>query len=214
MEKSRSVRSLFARARAPLRSSFALGMLFGVACVSKTSPAPEPRSEVSTPPSAPARTEVPAAAPPPPSVPARTDVTAEADLKKELGALPESVLVGTDVTPLTEFLSAATSIPASGTFQSEQGGATAQVRLETGPGGMTLIREFADPGTKSQIKHYEALRSHAGGVRLSGKDLEVLGTGQSILVLEKGSGVDGIPDSLWIQYERTSSKTSTKGEGN
>jgi hypothetical protein len=131
------------------------------------------------------------------------------DWKRELTALPDSVLVGTDVTPLAGFLSSATRVPSTGSFVSEQGGATALARLDAGPNGQTLTREFAEPGTKAQIKRYDSLHVLADGIRLSGKDLEVLGTGQSILVLEKRSEVDGIPDSLWILYELTSSKASS-----
>jgi hypothetical protein len=121
------------------------------------------------------------------------------------------VLVGTDVTPLADFLSSVTAIPSNGVFQCEQGGATAEIRLASGPGGRTLTRQFAEPGTTAQTKRYDGLRSHSNGFRLSGKDLEVLGIGQSILVLEESSGVDGIPESLWIQYERESSKTPANG---
>jgi hypothetical protein len=117
--------------------------------------------------------------------------------------LPESVLVGTDVVPLSDFLSAASRIPTTGTFRSEQGGAEAQVRLAAGARGPSLRREFSEPGTNAQIKLYETLQASSSGVRLSGKDVEVLGMGKNILVLEKRSGVDGIPGSMWIQYEST-----------
>lgn len=89
----------------------------------------------------------------------------------------------------------------------------AHIQLESGPKGQTLSRSFAEPGTKAQTKRYEGLRSQAGGVRLSGKDVEVIGTGQSLLVLEKRSGVDGIPDSLWIEYESAAPGSRAKGGG-
>lgn len=99
-----------------------------------------------------------------------------------------------------------TPIPLTGTFRCEQGGAAAEVRLEANAKGRTLTREFAEPGTTAQVRRYDDLRSQAGGMRLSGQDLEVIGTKQSILVLEKSSGVDGIPESLWIEYELASPK--------
>ena len=136
-----------------------------------------------------------------------------ADWNQELTGLPDSVLVGTDVTPLRDFLSSVTPIPLTGTFHCEQGGATGEVRLEATAKGRTLTREFAEPGTTAQVRRYDGLRSQAGGMRLSGKDLEVIGTKQSILVLEKSSGVDGIPDSLWIEYELTPSKHQQAGDG-
>jgi hypothetical protein len=124
------------------------------------------------------------------------------DLKQQLGTLPDSVLVGTDVVPLAGYLDSAAAIPATGTFRSEQGGATAEVRLERGPHGTRLTREFTEPGTKPQTQRYDGLQSHARGVRLSGANLEVIGAAPGVLVLEQRSGVDGIPDSLWIEYAR------------
>jgi hypothetical protein len=133
-------------------------------------------------------------------------------LKRELSALPDSVLVGTDVVPLAGFLGSTSAIPPSGTFRTEQGGATAKVQLASGPQGSTLTREFAEPGTQAQIKRYEALQRRANGVRLLGTGLEVLGTVDALLVLERRSGVDGIPDSLWIEYERAPAGSAANGE--
>jgi hypothetical protein len=133
------------------------------------------------------------------------------DWTKALIKLPDRVLVGTDVVPLAGFLSQATPIPVTGTFQSEQGGAAAEIRLEAGPKGPAITRQLAEPGTAAQVKRYESLSNHAQGVRLSGEDVEVLGTANSILVLEKRSGVDGIPDSLWILYERKPFEAPVKG---
>ena len=64
----------------------------------------------------------------------------------------------------------------------------------------------------AQVRRYDDLRSQANGMRLSGQDLEIIGTKQSILVLEKSSGVDGIPDSLWIEYELASPKPEQTGD--
>lgn len=146
-----------------------------------------------------------------PRAPAIHAATPGVDWTKELIALPDRVLVGTDVVPLASFSSQAAPIPLAGVFRSEQGGAAAEIRLEAGPKGPTITREFAEPGTVSQVERYEALRVRAHGTRLSGKGLEVLGTSQSILVLEKSSGVDGIPDSLWIEYDLTPSKAPARG---
>jgi hypothetical protein len=123
------------------------------------------------------------------------------DWKKELGGLPESVLVGTDVTPLAAFLGSTTRIPLTGTFHCEQGGATARVHLGTNAKGQTLTRELAEPGTTAQVRRYEDLRSQADGMRLSGKGLEAIGTRRGILVLEKEAWVEGIPAELWIEYQ-------------
>jgi hypothetical protein len=124
-----------------------------------------------------------------------------ADLKKALRSTPDSVLVGTDVIPLSEFLKSAHIIPVPEIFRSEQGGATAEIQLVMSPSGPALTRQFAEPGTEAQSKRYDSLSSHSDGVRLSGSELEVLGLRNAILVLERSSGVDGIPDSLWIQYD-------------
>jgi hypothetical protein len=218
-----SIRSRFVpwqeRCHAVTTALLAIATLSCVACATKRSPPPAPSREASSE----ERTLQPAAKASTPEVraPAQSSVSASnptnarptaADWKRDLNTLPDSVLVGTDVTPLSEFLGSVTSIPSSGAFRSEQGGATAQVRLETGPQGQTLTREFSEPGTSAQIKRYEALRAQADGMRLSGSDLEVLGVAQGILVLEKRSGVEGIPDSLWIQYDLTPDKASAKGD--
>jgi hypothetical protein len=134
-------------------------------------------------------------------------------LKRELSALPDSVLVGTDIVPLAGYLGSTSAIPQSGTFRSEQGGATAKVHLAAGPQGPTLTREFAEPGAaRAQTRRYDALQRRANGARLSGATLEVLGTTGALLVLEKSSGVDGIPESLWIEYGRAPAGPAAKGE--
>ena len=83
------------------------------------------------------------------------------------------MLVGTDVSLLSDFFAAASRVPTDGAYSSEQGGAVAHVRLESGPKGQTLTRDFAEPGTKRQTKRYDALQGRADGMRLSGKDLEM-----------------------------------------
>lgn len=109
---------------------------------------------------------------------------AVAELRLELGALPDSVLVGTDVVPLADYLVSVVPIPPSGTFLSEQGGATAEVRIMPGAQGVSLTRQFSEPGTQAQTKRYDGLQARAHGVRLSSASLQVLGTRQSMLVLE------------------------------
>lgn len=125
-----------------------------------------------------------------------------AELKKALRSTPDSVLVGTDVVPLSEFLKSAQPIPVPEIFRSEQGGATAEIQLVMGASGPSLTRRFAEPGTEAQSKRYDLLSSRSDRARLSGSDLEVLGLADAILVWEKSSGVDGIPDSLWIRYDK------------
>ena len=125
-----------------------------------------------------------------------------AELKKALRSTPHSVLVGTDVVPLSEFLKPVQPIAVPEIFRSEQGGATAEIQLMMGASGPSLTRRFAEPGTGAQIKRYDSLSSNSERVRLSGGDLEVLGLPDAILVWEKSSGVDGIPDSLWIRYDK------------
>jgi hypothetical protein len=191
-----------------------LATLVAVACVSNGSPPPAPSQEAPSEsrPLQPSVTPQPAAAPAQTSASRGSGGSPAADLKQQLGTLPDSVLVGTDVVPLADYLGSAAAIPASGTFRSEQGGATAEVRLETGPQGTTLTREFTEPGTKPQTQRYDGLQSGARGVRLSGPQLEVIGAAPGALVLERGSGVDGIPDSLWIEYARVTSGAPAKGQ--
>jgi hypothetical protein len=191
-------------------------LLSFLACVSNGSPPPAPSPEASSE----GRALVPAAAPTQPAPtaaqvspsPGSSSPAAAAELSRELSALPDNVLVGTDVVPLADYLASTVPIPQSGAFRSEQGGATAEVRIMAGPQGVTLTREFTEPGTKTQTKRYDGLQARSNGVRLSSVNLEVLGMRQSLLVLEKQSGVDGIPDSLWIEYERPGARSPAKGE--
>jgi hypothetical protein len=191
-------------------------LLTFLACVSNGSPPPAASPEASSegqalePSNAPTQ-PAPTAAHVGPS-PESSSPAAPAELNRELSALPDNVLVGTDLVPLADYLASAVPIPQSGALRSEQGGATAEVRIMPGPQGVTLTREFTEPGTKTQTKRYDGLQARANGVRLSSGNLEVLGMRQSLLVLEKQSGVDGIPDSLWIEYERPGAKSPTKGE--
>jgi hypothetical protein len=103
---------------------------------------------------------------------------------------------------MSEFLKSAQPIPVPGVFRGEQGGATAEIQLVMGTSGPSLTRRFAEPGTEAQSKRYDSLSRQAGRARLSGSSLEVLGLPDAILVWEKSSGVDGIPDSLWIRYDK------------
>jgi hypothetical protein len=191
-------------------------LLSFLGCVSNGSPPPAPSPEASSegqalePSKAPTQ-PAPTAAHVSPS-PGSSSPAAPAELNRELSALPDNVLVGTDVVPLADYLASAVPIPQSGAFRSEQGGATAEVRIMPGPQGVTLTREFTEPGTKTQTKRYDGLQARANGVRLSSANLEVLGMRQSLLVLEKHSGLDGIPDSLWIEYERPGARSPAKGE--
>jgi hypothetical protein len=191
-------------------------LLSFLGCVSNGSPPPAPSPEASSE----GRALVPAAAQTQPAPTAAqaspssvsSSSAAAAELSRDLSALPDNVLVGTDVVPLADYLASAVPIPQSGAFRSEQGGATAEVRIMPGPQGVTLTREFTEPGTKAQTKRYDGLQARSNGIRLSSANLEVLGMRQSLLVLEKHSGVDGIPDSLWIEYERPGARSPAKGE--
>lgn len=131
-----------------------------------------------------------------------TESPSPAALKEALRSTPDSVLVGTDVGLLSGYVESARPVSVPEIFLSEQGGATAEIQLVMGASGPTLTRRFLEPGTEAQSKRYDSLSSHANRVRLSGSEIEVLGLDDAILVWEKNSGVDGIPDSLWIRYEK------------
>jgi hypothetical protein len=201
---------------APPHPSIAIfAILASLACVSNGSPPPAPSKEAPTEdrgalqPVTPAPTQQQARARDNTS-PGSNARPSGAELRQQLAPLPNSVLVGTDIVPIADYLDSAGVIPPSGTFRSEQGGATAEVRLESGSPGTTLTREFTEPGTKPQVRRYAGLQPGNGGVRLSGQDIEVLGATPGLLVLEQRSGVDGIPDSLWIEYSRATAGTPVK----
>jgi hypothetical protein len=173
------------------------GLLSFLACVSNGSPPPGPSPEASSE----SRALEPAAAPTQPAPtspraspsPGSNSPATPAELRRELSALPENVLAGTDVVPLADHLASAVPIPQSGAFRSEQGGATAEVRIMTGPQEVTLAREFTEPGTKTQTKRYDGLQARANGVRLSSANLEVLGMRQSLLPHTSRAPPRGLP---------------------
>ena len=157
-------------------------------------PAPVPAPSTNVPPDR---------SPAPPAADETAPPTADKDdLLADLAGLPQEVLLGTDVEPLSAHLPPMGSArpPSSGRFRSEQGGAVSTLTLDAKGESITATRRFQEPGAAVQAKTYTALTSKAGGRRLSGSDVELLIGKEGVLLLEKASGVDGIPASLWIYY--------------
>lgn len=132
----------------------------------------------------------------------------DAGEKLETGDVPQDVLVGTDVEKLADHLTHQRPVTFPSTYAGEQGGATASVQLREVNGKAVLSRIFKEPGAKAQRAEYSGLSIEDGGKRLTGPAVQVLGVKDGILVLEKRSGVDGIPPSLWILYEQKRAKRS------
>ncbi len=112
--------------------------------------------------------------------------------------VPQEVLVGTDVEPLQTYLPEARPV-LPGRYRAETGGAV--LLAEVTPGEPPLLkRQFKEPGLKAATKTYRNLQRADNA--LVGDKLRILGLPRAILVLEQDSGVEGIPASLWIHFER------------
>ncbi|HEX3695284.1 MAG TPA: hypothetical protein VH374_07835 [Polyangia bacterium] len=137
--------------------------------------------------------------------PSTSDLKANSD-KSALASLPQDVLVGTDVEKLAGYLSRRAPIRIPGLFEGNQGGAKASIKvISVGP-KIEMTRTFKEPGAKAQAVQYRTLVSSDNGQRLSGQNLELFGVKEGAIVLEKKSGVDGIPPTLWIFYRYKAKK--------
>lgn len=193
----------------------ALALLLGAASACNlTSAASEPSA-------APAAPQTPAPTPPPPAPPVAAEPPGSAAVDAsvapanpqpavDLSALPQDVLVGTDVYPLKSFLKDDVPKLATGSYRSEQGGASATVKLSSSANGWTLARRFAEPGAPPQNKTYSGLTEQAAATHLQGEGVHVLSTKEGVLVLEQRSEVDGLPAALWVLYE---GKKASRKEG-
>lgn len=132
--------------------------------------------------------------------PASRVASAAPDGIRDLAALPQEVLVGTGTQPLGVFLKSRRTLPREGRFFNEQGGGTATIDLRRGTKGVVLVRTFREPGEPVNRKIYSGLRETSND-RLSSTDIEILSVKDGLLILEEKSGVDGIPDSLWVLYQ-------------
>ena len=111
------------------------------------------------------------------------------------------VLVGTDTRKLDSFKFKKRALT-PGVYVAETGGAKTTLAIRQVPGGaFDVTRTFAEPGERPRTKTYRrAQRGADGGYRVS-RMLEILVPEDGgILVLELASGIESIPDSLWVWF--------------
>ena len=164
------------------------------------------RGEAAEAPAAPARVTSGSAETGPAHSSSPEPLRANEPTKGPFDSLPQDVLVGTDVEKLTDYLAKRAPIKLPSTYSGEQGGATASVQIRQLNGKASMSRTFKEPGAKAQRAEYSALSIEDGGQRLSAPTVEVIGVKDGVIVLEKNSGTDGIPPTLWVFYEHKPKK--------
>ena len=111
------------------------------------------------------------------------------------------VLVGTDTRKLESYKFTKKALT-PGVYVAETGGAKTTLTIrKLSEGTFDVTRTFAEPGERPRTKTYRRVQRGAdGGYRLA-RSLEIrVPEGGGILVLELASGVESIPDSLWVWF--------------
>jgi len=112
-------------------------------------------------------------------------------------AMPDLVLVGTDVVDIEIFDKS--QEPLSKSYSAEAGGAVLELSLELYAEYLTIIRAFNEPGQDVNLKTYVICNSEE---ELSSDELHIRVVDNGVLMFEAEPGVDGIPDDLWILYDK------------
>ena len=110
--------------------------------------------------------------------------------------MPGLVLVGTDVVDIESFNKSKEQLSKS--YSAEVGGAALELSLNLTSEYLTVIRSFNEPGQAVNTKTYIICNSE----EFSSDKLHIRVVGNGILMLETEPSVDGIPDDLWILYDR------------
>ena len=111
--------------------------------------------------------------------------------------MPGLVLVGSDVVDIESFNKSKEQL--SKNYSAEVGGAALELSLDLTSEYLTIIRSFNEPGQAVNTKTYIICNSEEG---LSSDELYIRVLNNSVLMLETEPGVDGIPDDLWILYDK------------
>ena len=122
----------------------------------------------------------------------------------EAKGLPTEALYGTNLRPVDrQAFTASAAAPRAGHYVIETGGANLTLAIERAGGALRLRRTFAEPGAPRHTRSYVSLKRQADGSYAARRvTLRPLVDG-GVLLLEGASGVDAIPDSLWIYYAPT-----------
>ena len=114
---------------------------------------------------------------------------------------PADVLVGTDIKKLNSFRFS-DGIAQVGMYSSENGGSTCELKVRTVDKALEVIRVFREPGERPKTKVYANLKLTTKGMYQSkGALLQVIDNGSGLLLLERASGVESIPNLFWTLYE-------------
>ena len=127
-------------------------------------------------------------------------VTAGIDCNRNVASnlsMPGLVLVGSDVVDIESFNKSKEQL--SKNYSAEVGGAALELSLDLTSEYLTIIRSFNEPGQAVNTKTYIICNSEEG---LSSDELYIRVLNNSVLMLETEPGVDGIPDDLWILYDK------------
>ena len=112
-------------------------------------------------------------------------------------SMPDLVLVGTDVVDIESFNKSKEQFSKS--YSAETGGAALELSLDLTSEYLTIIRSFNEPGQTVNSKTYIICNSEEG---FSSDELYIRVVNNGVLMLETEPGVDGIPDDLWILYDK------------
>lgn len=112
-------------------------------------------------------------------------------------SMPDLVLVGTDIVDIESFNKSKDQLSKS--YFAEIGGAALALSLDLTSESLTIIRTFNEPGQAVNTKTYIICNSEE---ELSSDDLHIRVVNNGVLILETEPSVDGIPDDLWILYDK------------
>jgi hypothetical protein len=115
-----------------------------------------------------------------------------------MGKLPKLVLLGTDVVDIAEF-TPSTETPESH-YVAEMGGAILTLSIESSDNTLNIHRKFQEPGQQPVSQAYHSTCSaneYIYSDSLTGKIVE-----GGILIFERNPNAEGIPDSLWVFFEK------------
>lgn len=111
--------------------------------------------------------------------------------------VPDIVLVGTDVVGFESFHKSQEQL--SKTYSAEIGGAKLALSLDVHSEYLSIIRTFNEPSQVVNTRTYNVCNTED---RLGSDQLHIRVVNNGLLVLETESKVDGIPDDLWILYDK------------
>lgn len=112
-------------------------------------------------------------------------------------AVPDLVLIRTDVVDIKRFKK--TQEQFGKNYSTEIGGSTLALSLDLTSDYLTIVRTFKEPGQSVHAKTYNICILEEN---LSSDQLRIRVVNNGVLILETEPGVEGIPNDLWILYDK------------